>query len=548
MAKGDDAVRRKKNKAQRKKLNRQNDSSTVSARVASIIAAKKRRKAGKRRNCQGMCFSLPTPDDPFNDRLEKKDIGRKESKKIVSSKLDKKITGQRKEAVPRKGSVLGHNMELDSLENINVKVMSLKDEKKSVTLTDNMGKPKPANSGRTKIQPDVHGHQEQACESSGCPSKYLILCLKGIEEALCHDGAYNCEEEKPLFVNTWGVEFWKCYSVGKDIVETSGSSSDVAQIAWIASTAADAIARREKEGLLFSGPFLLFLVPSKEKALQVRSLCKPLKAHGIHTVSLHPGASLDHQISGLQSCEPEFLVSTPERLLELLSLKAIDISGVSMLVVDGMGSLSGGASLDAIKSIRQAISGKPHTVVFNDSFSNASVHAVQNLLTGSVQRLSVNDSVASQGACIMQSIRVCSSKGEQTMKCILALGNEHCNQIIPQPSKALYIVAKDKNVHKLISAVKFKTRPVVSIVDTDHISSTDLGEYDVVTIPDFVLSIDDYVQILTRMAQHTVNGVLHTFLIKDDEEHVGPLIKILEQCGQAVPEALRKLCEASHLC
>ncbi|OMO97989.1 hypothetical protein CCACVL1_04381, partial [Corchorus capsularis] len=387
MAKGDDAVRRKKNKAQRKKLNRQNDSSTVSARVASIIAAKKRRKAGKRRNCQGMCFSLPTPDDPFNDRLEKKDIGRKESKKIVSSKLDKKISGQRKDAVPRKASVLQHNME-----------------------------PKPANSGRTKIQPDVHSHQEQACESSGCPSKYLILCLKGIEEALCHDGAYNCEEEKPLFVNTWGVEFWKCYSVGKDIVETSGSSSNVAQIAWIASTAADAIARREKEGLLFSGPFLLFLVPSKEKALKVRSLCKPLKAHGIHTVSLHPGASLDHQISGLQSCEPEFLVSTPERLLELLSLKAIDISGVSMLVVDGMGSLSGGASLGTIKSIRQAISGKPHTVVFNDSFSNASVHAVQNLLTGSVQKLSVNDSVAIQGACIMQSIRVCSSKGEQMMK------------------------------------------------------------------------------------------------------------------------------------
>lgn len=34
----------------------------------------------------------------------------------------------------------------------------------------------------------------------------------------------------------------------------------------------------------------------------------------------------------LKSCEPEFLISTPERLLELVSLKAIDISNVSMLV------------------------------------------------------------------------------------------------------------------------------------------------------------------------------------------------------------------------
>ena len=31
---------------------------------------------------------------------------------------------------------------------------------------------------------------------------------------------------------------------------------------------------------------------------QVRSVCKPLKALGIHSVSLHAGASLDHQIQG----------------------------------------------------------------------------------------------------------------------------------------------------------------------------------------------------------------------------------------------------------
>ncbi|XWS66282.1 hypothetical protein CRYUN_Cryun05aG0186000 [Craigia yunnanensis] len=431
MAKGDDALRKKKNKAQRKKLNRQSDSSTVSARIASIIASKKRRKAGKRRMCQGMCFSLPTPDDPFNDKLDKKEISRKETNKIMASKLDRKTSTKRKDTVPTKGSVLGHNVKVDT------------------------------KSGRMGIHADgkkvgVHGHQEQACESSDCPSKYLILCLKAIEDAMHHDGTYNCEEDKPLLVNTWGLEFWKCYSARKDILETSGSSSDVGQIAWIASTAADVISRREKEGLLITGPFLLFLVPSKEKALKVRSLCKPLKAQGIHTVSLHPGASIDHQISGLQSCEPEFLVSTPERLLQLVSLKAIDISGVSMLVIDGMESLSGGCFFNTIKSIRQAVSGKPHTVVFSNSFSNASIPAVQNLLAGFVYRLSLNDSVSSQSACIIQSIHVCSSKEEKIMKGIHALDNAYCNQIIPQPLKVLYIVGKDNNVKKLVSAVKFK--------------------------------------------------------------------------------------------
>ncbi|KAK8671565.1 hypothetical protein V6N13_038158 [Hibiscus sabdariffa] len=559
MAKGDDAVRRKKNKVQRKKLSRKNDSSTVSARIASIIAAKKRRKSGKRRMCQGMCFSLPTPDDPFNERLDKKDISKRETNKSMTSKRDRKVSAKRKDDGPAKGSVLGHDMEVDNLEKVNEKVTA-----------SNVGKTRHIGSGRLEIRPDgkkagVNGNRELACESSDGPSKYLILCLETIVDSLYPDGTYNGEEGKRLFLNPWGIEFWKCYSAGKDILETSGSPSDFEQIAWIASTAADVISRREKEGHLITGPFLLFIVPSKEKALKVRSLCKPLKAQGVHTVSLHPGASIDHQISGLQSCEPEFLVSTPERLLELVSLKAIDISGVSMLVIDCMESTSGGCYLDTVKSIKQAISGKPHTTVFFNSFSNASVPAVQNVLNGFVYRLSLNDSVASQSACIIQSVHVCSSKEEKIKKGIHALDNACCNQITPQPFKVLYIVGKNNDVRKLVSAVKFKgysistsfysnimdsenspdcgsrMRPAVSIIDTKHVSSTDLGEYGVVIVPDFVQSVDDYVQILTRMARHTVNGVLHSFLTKDDARHAESLIGILEQCGQAVPEELRNL-------
>lgn len=32
--------------------------------------------------------------------------------------------------------------------------------------------------------------------------------------------------------------------------------------------------------------------------IQVRRVCKPLKSLGIHTVSIHPGATIDHQIQG----------------------------------------------------------------------------------------------------------------------------------------------------------------------------------------------------------------------------------------------------------
>jgi len=85
-------------------------------------------------------------------------------------------------------------------------------------------------------------------------------------------------------------------------------------------------------------------------------------------------------------------------------------------------------------------------------------------------------------------------------------------------------------------------KPAVSMINIEQISTADLEEYEIVIIPSFVLPIDSYVHVLTRMARHTINGVLHSFLTEENAALAGPLTEILEQCGQAVPEALRKLC------
>jgi hypothetical protein len=61
----------------------------------------------------------------------------------------------------------------------------------------------------------------------------------------------------------------KCYSTGKDILETSGSSCTTEQIAWVVSMAADIIVRKEEEDLSVPSPSFLFLVPSQEEAVKV---------------------------------------------------------------------------------------------------------------------------------------------------------------------------------------------------------------------------------------------------------------------------------------
>lgn len=86
------------------------------------------------------------------------------------------------------------------------------------------------------------------------------------------------------------------------------------------------------------------------------------------------------------------------------------------------------------------------------------------------------------------------------------------------------------------------------MIDLEDISTLDIGMYDVIVLPSLVPSMDTYEHILTNMARQSVNGILHGFLTKSDTEHAGPLISILEQCGQEVPETLKDLHQASNIC
>lgn len=199
-----------------------------------------------------MCFSLPTLDDPFNDRYDKHETETKATKKRNSLQLDKNKNAfvKGKSAVSKKETKRDNNEKPGHLERTKEK------------RTGNVERAEVHLNGKSC----ANGHHGQACEKLDCPSKFLILCLNAIENAMRHDGV---EQDNPLFVNSWGIEFWKCYSSAKDILETSGSSSTIVQIAWIVATAADSIARKEKEGFSFTGPFLLFLVSSQEKAAKV---------------------------------------------------------------------------------------------------------------------------------------------------------------------------------------------------------------------------------------------------------------------------------------
>ncbi|KAK3136123.1 hypothetical protein QOZ80_5BG0428410 [Eleusine coracana subsp. coracana] len=311
--------------------------------------------------------------------------------------------------------------------------------------------------------------------------------------------------------------------------------------------------------MVVSCPFLLYLVPTQEKATQVPSICKPLKSLGIHSVSLHPGASIEHQVSGLKCCEPEFLISTPERLLELVSLKTIDISSVSMLVIDGLKSFLDLNVVDKLYSIRNAISSKPQITVFSDPRDNNVATIARNLVRGRVTRLYINNSVLSRSAFIAQYVHFCPSEEQKTSKV-----KEILEQILKghakKASNVLLVAASDENAKDLSSSLKLENCTVtdgshdhsfticssvglmnVFAKDRENMAITDVEEFETVLIVDLPPSADEYAEILTMAARHTVTGEVHSIFCNTDAPLAKPLAELLANCRQAVPDFLKNL-------
>lgn len=68
MGKGEETKAKKRNKVKHKRLRR--DLATTSDFIKGVIAAKHCGKARKCQMCEGMCYTLPTPENPFNDQID----------------------------------------------------------------------------------------------------------------------------------------------------------------------------------------------------------------------------------------------------------------------------------------------------------------------------------------------------------------------------------------------------------------------------------------------------------------------------------------------
>ena len=77
----------------------------------------------------------------------------------------------------------------------------------------------------------------------------------------------------------------------------------------------------------------VILAPSRELAIQIQSVVKPL-AKGFKTVVLYGGNSFQAETNSIQGGVPQIVIATPGRLLDHINRRTLDISTAHALVVD----------------------------------------------------------------------------------------------------------------------------------------------------------------------------------------------------------------------
>ncbi|CAL9763400.1 unnamed protein product, partial [Musa acuminata subsp. burmannicoides] len=226
----------------------------------------------------------------------------------------------------------------------------------------------------------------------------------------------------------------------------------------------------------------------------------------------------------LRSCKPEFLVSTPERLLELVSLKAIDISGVSLLV-------------------------STFFVLFSDCYSEVFMSFAQNILSGPVTRLCQSDVVSCQSAFISQLVHFHTTQEEKVAKIKQIITGIFSSEV-PIPDKILLISRSANKFQMLRSSLEEEGYEIsedsscafsiiisdsrkalrVFATDCESLYEEDLEEFGTTIFMDLPTSIEDYVHVLTTMARHSITGALHSFFCTGDAALAQPLVEVLMQC------------------
>src|ERR1700691_5264520 len=132
-------------------------------------------------------------------------------------------------------------------------------------------------------------------------------------------------------------------------------------------------------------PRALVLLPTRELAVQVHEVLKPLGAAlGLHVNAVYGGADIERQVKSLRrGCD--VIIATPGRLIDLGDRGVVNVENLDVLVLDEADRMADMGFMPQVEWVLRRIAAKPHqTLLFSATLDGAIDRLVKRYLTDPV--------------------------------------------------------------------------------------------------------------------------------------------------------------------
>jgi ATP-dependent RNA helicase DeaD len=322
---------------------------------------------------------------------------------------------------------------------------------------------------------------------------------------------------------------------GKDILaQAQTGTGKTGAYASIVLTNAEAMSRK---------PSALILAPTRELACQIEQEIYKLSKHSGHkSTVVYGGASIDAQIKNIRK-GTDIVVGTPGRLRDLLTRNVLDLSHISVIVLDEADRMLDMGFADELNFIMDCVPKKRQTLLFSATMAENVKHLALRYMKERTE-ISVSKEEICSDLIEQCYVEVSKAKKEMALDAILKKGckaivfcqtKRMCDKLFKDLSKdhTTEVIHGDIAQNKRERAIKrYRNDDVNVLIATDVAArGIDVNNIDCVINYDIPNDVETYLHRIGRTGRAGNKGMALSLITK-------PEVKFIKHCAREIDKAI----------
>ncbi|XP_012540586.1 ATP-dependent RNA helicase DDX42 [Monomorium pharaonis] len=307
------------------------------------------------------------------------------------------------------------------------------------------------------------------------------------------------------------------------------------------------------------GPIGLILAPTRELSQQIYHEAKKFgKVYNIQVCCCYGGGSKWEQSKALES-GAEIVVATPGRMIDLVKMKATNLTRVTFLVLDEADRMFDMGFEPQVRSICNHVRPDRQTLLFSATFKKKVEKLARDILTDPIRIVQgdvgeantdvtqhvimFHNNPSGKWNWLLQNLVEFLSAGSLLIFVTKKLNAEElANNLKLKEFDVLLLHGDMDQVERNKVITAFKKKDVSTLVATDVAArGLDIPHIKTVVNYDVARDIDTHTHRIGRTGRAGEKGTAFTLVTEKDKEFAGHLVRNLEGANQEVPKSLMDL-------